>query len=168
MALRIGMGRGLCLLAVILLGCVGEHPAYAAIGDLTADGVIGQSSFTDGLALAIGPGTFGKPSGLAVDATRKRVYVSDSVNHRVLGWSDTDALVDGASADLVIGQPDFASYGCNRSLDGSKQPVTLESLCGPSGLAVDTARASVARIAKPRSGSSASRTRSPPLATAAG
>jgi sugar lactone lactonase YvrE len=129
---------GSLLLGCVVVGVLTAGAARAEIGDLVADSVIGQSSFTDSVALAIGPATFGKPTGVAIDRAHKRVYVSDSLNHRVLGWSDIDSLTDGAAADLVIGQPDFFSWGCNRSMDNSAQPATLDSLCNPAGLAVDS------------------------------
>jgi sugar lactone lactonase YvrE len=139
--MQIRSARGLISLVTgsLVAGLFVAGMAEAEIGDLSADSVIGQATFTDSTAAAIGANTFGKPTGIAIDSVRNRVYVSDSLNHRVLGWSNAAALSNGASADLVIGQPDMASYGCNRSLDGSKMPVTLESLCGPTGLAVDSA-----------------------------
>ncbi len=111
--------------------------ARAEIGDLSADSVMGQANLSDATALPIGPHTFGKPSGIAIDRLRNRIYVSDSVNHRVLGWSNAEGLANGAAADLVLGQADVVSWGCNRSFDGSQRAPTMESLCAPAGLAVD-------------------------------
>jgi len=115
--------------------------ARAEIGDLAADRVQGQSSLSDGVALAISATSFAKPQGVAIDrsVSPNRVYVSDSVYHRVLGWSDVDALASGAPADVVIGQPDFAAFGCNRRLvfDGVPMGATASSLCEPLGVAVD-------------------------------
>ncbi len=117
------------------------HPVSAEIGDLIADGVIGQSRFTDSVALPIGPNGFGAPRGVAIDRSVRpnRVYVADSVYHRVLGWADVDALANGAPADIVIGQPDAFSWGCNAHtvFDGVPSAPTLSSLCSPAGLAVD-------------------------------
>jgi sugar lactone lactonase YvrE len=122
---------------------VPHGPAAAEVGDLVADKVFGEATFTDSVAVAIGPSTFALPRGIAIDrsVTPNRVYVSDSRYHRVLGWSNADGLVNGAPADLVIGQADFASFFCNRSPMGPYPvaPPTLASLCQPSGLAVDSA-----------------------------
>lgn len=126
---------------VALCSTLLTHPASAEIGDLVADGVIGQSTFDDSVALPIGPQAFGTPKGIAIDrsVTPNRVYVSDSVYHRVLGWADVDALANGAPADIVLGQPDAASWGCNNVVvfDGVPPAPTLSSMCGPAGLAVD-------------------------------
>ena len=116
-------------------------PAEAEIGDLDADRVRGQSRLSDATALPIDATSFANPQGVAIDRTASpnRVYVSDSVYHRVLGWSDVDALASGAPADIVIGQPDFAAFGCNRRLafDGVPLGASASSLCEPLGLAVD-------------------------------
>src|SRR5512143_3374206 len=96
-------GVGSALLGGVLVGAFAVSVARAEIGDFVADSVIGQASFTDSVAHALGPATFGKPAGVVIDRAH-RVYVSDSVNNRVLGWSNIDALGDGAAADLVIGQ----------------------------------------------------------------
>ena len=129
------------LLASVLL-VMPRHGA-AEVGDLVADAVIGQSTFDDAVAAAIGPNTFGVPKGIAIDrsVTPNRVYVSDATYHRVLGWSDVDALVNGAPADIVIGQPDAFSWGCNHAsfFGGVPGAPTDTSLCGPAGLAVDAA-----------------------------
>ncbi|MGH7894715.1 MAG: NHL repeat-containing protein, partial [Candidatus Binatia bacterium] len=116
-------------------------PLYAEIGDLVADGVVGHSSLSDVGGLQFGPATFAKPRGLAIDrgVVPNRVYVSDTEYHRVLGWADADALSAGAPADIVIGQADMMSFGCNRQAfdAGITPPATLSSLCQPTGLAVD-------------------------------
>ena len=60
---------------------------------------------------------------------------------RVLGWSDPDAMGDGAPADVVIGQPNFEAWGCNgvAATFGTTPPATASTLCDPSGLAVPRA-----------------------------
>ncbi|MBI3767765.1 MAG: NHL repeat-containing protein [Deltaproteobacteria bacterium] len=132
-----------CILAGLVVASLASVAtiAPAEIGDLLADGVIGQSTFTDATALPIGPTGFGTPKGVAIDRSVQpnRVYVSDSVYHRVLGWADVDELANGAPADLVIGQPDAFSWGCNHDVVSAGVPAapTLSSLCSPAGLAVD-------------------------------
>lgn len=134
------MLNGVSALALVVVGL-----AQAEIGDLAADRALGQADLDSAVALSIGPGTFAAPKGIAIDRSvvPNRVYVSDSIYHRVLGWSDVDALTNGAPADLVIGQPDFEAFGCNGALfdSGIPAPPTDASLCGPQGLAVDGAGA---------------------------
>lgn len=130
--------------SLVWLGIATLAPlARAEIGDLLADVALGSSSPADVGTVPLGPSSFAIPKGVAVDRSviPNRVYVSDSVYHRVLGWSDADSLANGAPADLVIGQPDFTSYGCNRNTYFSGVPAgaTTASLCQPAGLAVDGA-----------------------------
>ncbi len=76
------------------------------------------------------------PVSLAFDESilPPRVYVADAGNHRILGWSDMEALVNGAPADLVIGQADFVSGSANRGLG----TPDADRLNNPRGLAVDS------------------------------
>lgn len=74
------------------------------------------------------------PRGVAVDttATPPILYVSDTLNNRVLGWRNASQFANGAPADIVIGQPDFFTTfplgpGTQRS----------GGLSAPTGLAVD-------------------------------
>jgi sugar lactone lactonase YvrE len=66
-----------------------------------------------------------QPDGLALDtsANPPHLYVVDTANHRVLGWADAEGFADGQPADLVLGQPDAFSAGCNTG------GVSLSSLC---------------------------------------
>jgi len=85
--------------------------------------VIGQSDFTSktrelsARAINFGVG-FGRgimstsplPMGFAVDPVRRRLFVSDGINHRVLVFDIRSGQVrTGMSATSVIGQPDFES-----------------------------------------------------------
>ncbi len=122
------------VLALVLMGTtVGR--ARGDIGDVVADGVLGESSFTDSVALPIGQSTFAYPRSIAIDrsVTPNRVYVSDSLYNRILGWSNVDALANGAPADIVIGQPDFDSFFCNQNPYSfyPVPPPTLASVCAP-------------------------------------
>ncbi len=140
--------RGPWILVRVLLVPVLAFPAVsrrasAEIADAVADGVLGHSDFETAPGLGIGPATFAMPRGVAIDrsVTPNRAFVSDGAYHRILGWADVDALVNGAPADLVIGQADFSSFGCNRNPSGSigTASATPSSLCEPAGLAVDSA-----------------------------
>ena len=73
------------------------------------------------------------PQGIAVDNSTSPpiVYVADTGNNRVLAWKNAASFSNGATADLVIGQPDKYStvpYG-----PGSTFSTGLNS---PTGLAV--------------------------------
>src|SRR5689334_18165179 len=45
--------------------------------------------------------------------TPNRVYVADTANNRVLGWSNITAFTTHAAADIVIGQPNPYTTICN-------------------------------------------------------
>ncbi len=79
-------------------------------------------------------------AGLAVDATgdTPHLYVADTYNNRVLGFKDLrNFKAGGAAADIVIGQPDFATALCNPT--NAPTAPTQSSLCRPTGLLVDSA-----------------------------
>jgi sugar lactone lactonase YvrE len=102
--------------------------------DATANAVLGQQDFIHNgneMVDAIG---MSSPVAVAVDrsATPNRVYVADQGNNRVLGYHSIATLLNGAPADLVIGQPDLISYNCNQNAS-----LDSDTLCGPTGVAVD-------------------------------
>ncbi|HKA00195.1 MAG TPA: hypothetical protein VKE70_26975, partial [Candidatus Solibacter sp.] len=77
--------------------------------------------------------------GLAIDSTSDtpHLYVADAYNNRVLGFKDIRTLTAGKAADIVIGQPDFATKVCNYgSTDPANAPLQ-NSLCRPTGLLAD-------------------------------
>lgn len=101
--------------------------------DAIAERVLGQAGFTvNGFNWMDGKGLNG-PYTLAFDRrmTPHRVYVVDRSNHRVLGWSSQTDFLEGREADLVLGQPSFASGGSNA---GGR---TASSLNAPADAAVD-------------------------------
>jgi sugar lactone lactonase YvrE len=98
-------------------------------GDTTADLVIGQGGFGTG-ASGTTAATLHQPQGLAVDA-HGNLYVADTFNNRV---TEYDApLASGATATLVIGQPDATSGACNQNA-----AVGGGTLCNPTGVATDS------------------------------
>lgn len=105
--------------------------AQSGGGDVVADLVLGQTNFTSNAPNA-GASNLAEPFAVAIDrhATPNHIYIADSANNRVLGWSDLGALVNGAAADLVIGQSNFIANLSGNGPDG---------LPSPSGLAVDSA-----------------------------
>jgi uncharacterized protein (TIGR03437 family) len=82
-------------------------------------------------------------AGIAVDSTgpTPHLYVADTYNHRVLGFKDLRTVAPGVPADVVIGQPNFQTALCNYPSGDVNSPsnANLTSLCGPTGLLVDSA-----------------------------
>ncbi|HYL58731.1 MAG TPA: choice-of-anchor D domain-containing protein [Candidatus Acidoferrales bacterium] len=80
------------------------------------------------------------PQGVAIDSSGglDRLYVADSGNNRVLGWSDAATFAIGDPADIAIGQPDLNSTECNDGTAlGDVAGVGADSLCGPKDVGVD-------------------------------
>jgi hypothetical protein len=109
-----------------------------------ADLVLGQSDFSgrrpnrgrgdanlDGYSDAAADGFF-YPSGVASDGTR--LFVADSVNHRILVW-DTFPTTQGQAADRVIGQATFTALRANRG-DGWAHP-RADGFDSPTALLLD-------------------------------
>ncbi len=128
----------------------------------SASVVLGQSGFSynsvnyiQGKEFSFGPNIFSIngqgvalwDAGIAVDwaSTPPHLYVSDPGNNRVLGFADARKLGPGATADIVIGQPDMSTAVCNFGGVHVQNPPagqlpqqpTQSSLCYPVGLAVD-------------------------------
>jgi DNA-binding beta-propeller fold protein YncE len=104
-------------------------------GGQSAEAVLGQGSprfgginRVDGRGLAL-------PGSVAVDRSSRpnHLYVADNSNNRVLGWRDAAGFTDGAPADLVIGQPDFKTAGCN-SGGRSARSLCFDAFGGVGGL----------------------------------
>ncbi len=109
-------------------------PGFA--NDTTADKVLGQldfvhnaKNFIDGRGLSMD-----QTGDIAIDksVTPNRVYATDRVNHRVLGWNNITAFTTHAEANIVIGQPDFTSNVANNG------GISEKSLNFPTGVAVDS------------------------------
>jgi uncharacterized protein (TIGR03437 family) len=75
-----------------------------------------------------------QPQGIAVDTsvTPNILYVSDSLNNRVLAWRNAQGFRNGEKANLVIGQSDFF-----RTSAGGPGSSFSTGLNAPSGLVVD-------------------------------
>ena len=108
-------------------------PTPIPLSLLTADRVLGQPKFTSHGANFSAAGGLSRPRGVAIDlsVTPNRVFVADTNNSRVLAWADASSFTNGEPAALVIGQPNFTSFGCNTGGIGSA------TLCKPQGVAVD-------------------------------
>ena len=95
--------------------------------------VLGQANFTASDANrggAVAANTLNRPRGLAVDQAR-RLYVSDSDNHRVLVYAPPFA--NGMDAGVVVGQGSFTT---NAPDLGGGTPTHI-GLRAPHGLALD-------------------------------
>ncbi len=124
------MNSSIARFAVIIITVATLTTAFASTSDQTADRVLGQIGLTQNTLNFGGPSALDGPSGAAVDS-HGNLYVVDQGNNRVLGFSSAASFVNGASANLVIGQPDFYS-------DRSGYPtVTPSSLNQPIAAATD-------------------------------
>ncbi|MCC6991878.1 MAG: NHL repeat-containing protein, partial [Acidobacteria bacterium] len=95
--------------------------------------VLGQANFTASEANrggAVAANTLNRPRGIAVDQAR-RLYVSDSDNHRVLVYAPPFA--NGMDAGVVVGQSSFTT---NAPDLGGGTPTHI-GLRAPHGLALD-------------------------------
>ena len=63
------------------------------------------------------------PLGVAIDEKRRRAFISDGGNNRVLVFDiHRDRLQNGADAIAVLGQPDFTSKGIRLTASGMNSP----------------------------------------------
>jgi sugar lactone lactonase YvrE len=122
------------LLAAIAAGLLIATWLPATTGTTTAERTLGQGGFAASLAGAGADGLSG-PLSVALDSsvTPGHLYVADTKNNRVLGYRDASGFLNGAPADLVIGQENFCSTECNAG--GAPGGATL---CSPSAVAVDS------------------------------
>lgn len=116
----------------LLVSDTQNHRVLAYSSPLTTDGaadaVLGQNSLTRNQVNFTDQNGLLGPYAMAIDTsvTPNRLYVADTGNHRILGWSDVSELTTGKPPSLVIGQPDMFAHGCG-------------DMCGVTGLAVDGA-----------------------------
>lgn len=108
-------------LLVLLASAVSLH---AQVSTDPAVSVLGQIPFTTRVA-ALSESNFSSPTSVAVDPTSGKVFVVDRGNHRVLRWSSESALMSGAAAEAVLGQPDFNTKTTGLSATKMNDPVAL-------------------------------------------
>jgi sugar lactone lactonase YvrE len=104
---------------------------------------LGQPDFFGFMPNRVDGRGLAQPWGVAVDTSRSPngLWVLDASNNRVLGWRDVTTLHDGKEADIVIGQPDARSIGCNTGGVSAASLCFVQSFNGfaySPGLAVDT------------------------------
>jgi sugar lactone lactonase YvrE len=103
--------------------------------DTVADRVLGQPSRTSDVPKYDGGRANGMyyPVGAAVSPGSGRLFIADTLNHRVLSWPSATEFTNGQAADVVIGQPNFAVHAANQA-----GPVGANTLDTPADVAVDT------------------------------
>ncbi len=91
---------------------------------------LGQVDFDHSTVDFVDGSAFSNVSGVIIDrnSSPQHLYVVDSNNNRILGYKDATNFTDGASADLVIGQPDLFTTICNTN-NVATSPPTASSLC---------------------------------------
>lgn len=87
----------------------------------SAEAVFGQPDFNTSTA-GLSASKFNDPLRVFVDSTG-RLWVSDYLNNRVLRFDDASSKLSGASADAVLGQPNFTSNTGGTSAVVMKGPV---------------------------------------------
>ncbi len=121
----------------VLIFFVPQTKAYFTY--MPASIVIGQKNFSDGSSNQGGNVSaqgFNLPTGVASDGTR--LFVADFNNNRVLVFNHMPTS-NNATADVVIGQPDFSSNGQNQN--GSPSANTIKN---PRGVFSDGTRLFIA------------------------
>lgn len=88
---------------------------------MSASLVIGQSVFNFGGVATTATG-LDNPAGIAFDSAGT-LWISDSFNNRVLGYSEP--LTSGMAAGVVLGQADFTSSGAAASQSGFTTPFGI-------------------------------------------
>lgn len=123
--------------AAFLLFFVWNAAAQITLNSLPTR-VIGQNSTTiSSVAPNLVEGReFLTPESVAVDPTGSpaALYVSDTGNNRILGFRNAAAFANGQKADLVIGQPDFATTLAAGPVNGTH----TTGLASPEGITVDS------------------------------
>lgn len=120
-------------------------------GDTIADVVLGQFDFAHSDRNKVDASGFGGDTAdvilagtvdisalgsVAIDnsVSPPRLYVADAHNNRVLGFNNASSFVNGAPANIVIGQQNFfTGTGSGCAVNGA----TSSTLCVPTGVAVD-------------------------------
>ena len=133
--IRLVSGKALVATLTVIATAMVVTLLPAATGDNIADHVLGQQDFLHGSPNTVDGVSLNAPNYLAVDRSGHHLYLSDSMNNRVLGWHDTSSFVNGEPADLVLGQPDFFSNLRNLNGGPNANPVNYNA---PAGVAVDS------------------------------
>jgi sugar lactone lactonase YvrE len=130
-------------IAILFAGCKKESSTQPAqtvppwdTGQ-SAEAVLGQCDFTSSNVKTLGQSSTNKPWGLAI-SDNGTLFVIDQLNsHRILRFDNVNSKANGANADGVLGQADFASGTWNGGAGGSTP--SSQGLETPTSLALDAA-----------------------------
>ncbi len=114
---------------LLLCGTVLSVLKAQFINGQNAAAVLGQSTFNTSNT-GISSTGFNFPSGVAIDPTNGKLFVSDYLNNRVLRYANAASFANGAAAEVVLGQSSFATNVPATTQTGMKTPI---------GVAVDAA-----------------------------
>jgi DNA-binding beta-propeller fold protein YncE/predicted esterase len=92
--------------------------------NMPASGVLGQFNFNTNSS-GTTAGTLSSPSGVAVDPVTGKLFVADRYNNRVLRWGSSDKMTNGASAEVVFGQPDFNTSSSGLTASKFNDPLRV-------------------------------------------
>ena len=129
-------GKILTIVGLLIALLVMAGPmATTAMAQPDWDLVLGQLDFTHDQINLVDAKGLNAPAAVALDtsASPNHVWVADSSNNRVLGWSNAESFANGAAATIVIGEPTF------KDNDSNHGGLSASSLYNPSGVAVDAA-----------------------------
>src|SRR5579862_4133356 len=120
--------------AIVAPGLLFAVSSRAGIQDQTANRELGQTNLYHDMLNFGGPAGLNAPQDVAIDrsVTPNRLYVVDTGNNRVLGYSNESSLSNGEPAELIIGQPDSFSALVNFSV------TNRNTLWSPVAAAVDS------------------------------
>jgi sugar lactone lactonase YvrE len=112
-----------------------------AAASTSANLVLGQITLRQNGVNVTKPDGLYWPAAVVVDTSSSpnHIYLADTNNSRVLGWSSVPDFKYAGPPDLVIGQPDTAAGGCNQNhTDAAGNTLAAaNTLCAPGGVAVD-------------------------------
>lgn len=113
------------LICVLLLGNLWTSPLWAAfLSGQKAALVLGQPDFASN-SMVDNQKRIDMPNDIAIDPVSKKVFVTDISYRRVLRFGSIDSLTNGASAEAVLGQPDFNTSNANTTPNGMISPTAL-------------------------------------------
>lgn len=117
-------GSCLALAATVVSLCAAANNQTA----LSAYRALGQTNLQQNGVNMVEGSALNAPAGIAVDGSG-HLYVADTANHRVLGWESAASFQNGASASLVLGQPNLNQ--------GIPEGIGTKGLAFPSSVAVN-------------------------------
>ncbi len=87
-------------------------------------GQLADRSLGDALSYSGGYGSL-RAMGMAVDPVSHKLFVADTLKHRILRFASSASLEDGAAPEAVLGQLDFQSAGPQPLPSGLNEPTGL-------------------------------------------